>query len=214
MRPKARRSKPQASRRANRASRGPTDGGSRHGQKCWAPFGPRAVDRRPRRKAGSLKWTVHRGRCGANLQTPRAGRLGYGGLAVIRISTRLDVARRRGPWVRAPCLRTRRKLVCAWTLGVPRALGTFGSGGKGKWECGLPGAVQRIRAMSRVCFARAVCSGPHPEEPAEGGRLERWRQAQSSSPVVKSGHQVRDLMLQDARLRCAPHHEGKGRSGS
>jgi hypothetical protein len=37
---KARRSKPQTSRRASRAPRGPTDGGSRHGQKCWRPSGP------------------------------------------------------------------------------------------------------------------------------------------------------------------------------
>jgi len=48
---------------------------------------------------------------GANLETPRAGRLGSGGLAACpagrraptRTSTSLDVARRRGPWVRAPC---------------------------------------------------------------------------------------------------------------
>ena len=63
----------------------------------------KAVDRQPynpQGEAGCLKGYVHRGRCGADLQTPRAGRLGFGGLAAFyRTSASLDVARCRGPWV-------------------------------------------------------------------------------------------------------------------
>jgi hypothetical protein len=65
--------------------------------------GPRAVVRwpyNPMRRGGLPEMEVHRGRCGANLKTPRAGRFGRSGLAEFRTSTSLDVARRRGPWVR------------------------------------------------------------------------------------------------------------------
>ena len=73
-------------------------------------------------------------------QTPRAGRQENGGLAVIyRISTSLDVARRRGPWVRRD-------------PGVPRALGSFFRGAKNAiQETACPGP-QRTRAMTHVCF--------------------------------------------------------------
>ena len=36
-----------------RTSLGPTDGGSRHGKMCWAPFGPEAVDRRASARRGA-----------------------------------------------------------------------------------------------------------------------------------------------------------------
>jgi len=51
----------------SRAPLGPTDDGCRHGQICWAPFGPAAVDRLSFGNEGSLKRYFHRGRSGANL---------------------------------------------------------------------------------------------------------------------------------------------------
>ena len=57
-----------SSRRAVRASLGPTDDGCRHGQNCRPPFGPAAVDRFAFGNEGSLKRHVHRGRSGANLK--------------------------------------------------------------------------------------------------------------------------------------------------
>ena len=54
-----------------------------------------------------------RGTRGADLKHRARDALGLGGLAVYRTSACLDAARRRGPWVRAPCLRTPRRLVCA-----------------------------------------------------------------------------------------------------
>src|SRR6266851_10519848 len=69
-------------------------------------------------------------------KTPRAGRLGTGGLAAFyRTSTSLDVARRRGPWVRLD----------PWRPARPRLLGAGGW----KWTTAYP-APQRIRAMNRV----------------------------------------------------------------
>ncbi len=66
---------------------GPRDGGAGNRSKVRRTRpGPTAVDRRPsnsRGEAGRLKREVHRGRDGANLKTPRAGRLGLGGLAVL-----------------------------------------------------------------------------------------------------------------------------------
>ena len=52
------------------------------------------------------------------------------------------------------CLRIQRKLECARTLGVPRALGTSRRADKKESE-GLPGADTRIRAMT-FALARAV----------------------------------------------------------
>ena len=83
---------------------GPRDGGAgNRSQACRTRPGPIAVDRRPsnsRGEAGRLKREVHRGRDGANLKTPRAGRHGNGGFAAIRTSAHLDAARCRGPRIR------------------------------------------------------------------------------------------------------------------
>jgi hypothetical protein len=61
-----------SSRRANRASPGPRDGGTgNRSQICRTRPGPIAVDRRPansRGEAGRLKREIHRGRSGANLK--------------------------------------------------------------------------------------------------------------------------------------------------
>jgi len=66
-----------SSRRANRASRGPRDGGAgNRSQVCRTRPVPTAVDRRPansRGKAGRLKREVHRGRDGANLTNTARG---------------------------------------------------------------------------------------------------------------------------------------------
>ena len=108
---RARRSKPHVSRRACRAPRGPVMAGTgNRSLVCRPDLGPRAVDRRPSnstRRGGSPERSVHRGPCGASLQTPRAGRLGTGGLADFtsrarrREGGRLDAVRHRGPWVRS-----------------------------------------------------------------------------------------------------------------
>src|SRR5664280_1688720 len=99
-------------------------------------------------------------------QTPRAGRQGNGGLAVIRISTGLDVARRRGPRVhRDP--------------GVPRALGSFrGEGGKEMQETAYPGPLI-IRAMTHVWAI-----GPSSIDPARPGDNRHSRQGLPSAMVL------------------------------
>jgi hypothetical protein len=125
----ARRSKPRSVRPAHAAGR-------------------QAVDGAPLPK-GEAFLEVHRGLRGANLKHRARDALGLADLR-FRISTSLDVARRRGPWVRA-------LLVCAIcvnlsaprTPGVPRALGTFRERAAEDDE-GVPGADQRIRAMTLV----------------------------------------------------------------
>ena len=109
---------------------------ARHGQKCWAPFGPRAVDRRPRNSQGEQGLPERVSPPGALRSRPTKHRardaIGLGGLAALPVSTSLDVARRRGPRVRAFLFAHLRELGCAGTLGVPRALGFFaGASGKG-----------------------------------------------------------------------------------
>ena len=160
-----------SSRRAIRASPGPTDGGSRHGQKCWAPFGPTAVDRRPsnsRGEAGRLKRDVHRGRGGANLTntargTPWVGRTcGYTDFDKPRCR---EASRPAGPFR---------------TLGVPRALGTFSRVGGRNGNTTYP-ASQRIRAMTRVCF------NPHPEEPRAARRHRKSVKADLRIQIPISG---------------------------
>jgi hypothetical protein len=101
----ARRSKPQPSRRACRAPPGPVMAAAGDRSQVRRPRpGPIAVDRQPSNsqgEAGCLKWEVHRGRCGASLQHRARDALGFGGLAALRTSASLGVARRRGPRVRA-----------------------------------------------------------------------------------------------------------------
>ena len=104
------------------------------GPSAWSLNGRSSLTALNRPTPGDLR--------GANLQTPRAGRLWLwrtcgmprrtpiGGKAgITRTSTSLDVARRRGPWVlRAP--------------GVPRALGSFR--GTRNLKCRrLPAPVQK-----------------------------------------------------------------------
>src|SRR4051794_8557828 len=60
------------------------------------------------------EWAITGDICGADLKHRARDAIGLGGLAENADSTSLDVARCRGPWVRAPCLRTLRKLVCVW----------------------------------------------------------------------------------------------------
>ena len=102
---------------------------------------------------------VHRGRCGANLQTPRAGRLGFGGLAAI---TDFDTPRCReasrpvGPIWFAHL----RQLECARTEASPRPRFFRGAARK-RMKTGVPGAAQRIRAMT------------HAPRPAQGDRSQK-----------------------------------------
>jgi hypothetical protein len=129
-----------SSRRANRASPGPTGGGSRHGQKCWAPFGPTAVDRRPsnsRGEAGRLKRDVHRGRGGANLKHRARDALGW---ADLRLYGLRQASMSRGVEARGSehfSLRTLRRLMCApdpWRPARPRFIRAGG-----KWTAAYPG---------------------------------------------------------------------------
>ena len=89
---------------------------------------------------------VHRGRCGANLAntargTPKDWRTcGTTGLRQASMS--------RGVEARGSIR----------TLGVPRALGSFP--GERKWEYGLPGAAQRIRAMALALTQPAATIRP------------------------------------------------------
>jgi hypothetical protein len=109
---------------------GPRDGGNGTGHRLAGPdLGPqRWIGGLPIREERRvrLKRDVHRGRGGANLKTPRAGRLGNGGLAVIRTSARLDAARCRGPQVRQD-------------PGIPRALGSFSGRRGSRMETAYPG---------------------------------------------------------------------------
>lgn len=102
---------------------------------------------------------------GANLKTPRVERLRTGRLAALSASTCLDVARRQGPWVKALGLRTLRRLVCARTLGVPRALALLNSGRR-HWNSGRTMAPHvaknrtgRAKSASRAGRGR-VDAGP------------------------------------------------------
>ena len=98
---------------------------------AWFLNGGSRVMRVNRPTSGDLR--------GASLQTPRAGRLWFWRTCgTNRISTGLDVARRRGPWVRAPlfahpCVNLR----ASGTPGVPRALGTLS--GRAAVCCRIPG---------------------------------------------------------------------------
>ena len=141
---------------------GPRDGGCRQPVTGLpARPGPEAVDRQPANsqgEAGCLKGTVHRGLCGANLETPRAGRHGLGGLAALGLQ---HASMLRGIEVRGS-----EHLVCAHcvnlcapgTLGVPRALAHFLRGrGCAIRTTACPGP-QRTRAMARACLT--IASGP------------------------------------------------------
>jgi hypothetical protein len=92
------------------------------------PRGPRAVVRHPSVMKGARNGSPP-GALRSKPQTPRAGRLGTGGLAAI---TDFDKPRCRealrpvGPSTLS--LRTLRKLECARTRSVPRALGSFSGG--------------------------------------------------------------------------------------
>jgi hypothetical protein len=85
----------------------------------------------------------HRARDALGLADLRLARCRVRARRRVRTSTSLDVARRRGPRVRFG------------PIGVPRALGIISGSGRQEWECGLPGAEQRIRVMTRVQI-------PHP----------------------------------------------------
>ena len=91
---------------------------------------------------------VHRGRCGASLKTPRAGRQGSADLRQYRISTRFDVASRRGPWVRSDPNASR----------APSVL--FGERVEKQMKTGVPGALAKEYGRGRLpiahhCHARA-----------------------------------------------------------
>ena len=119
---------------------GPRDGGNGTGHRLAGPgLGPQRWIGGPsnsRGKAGRLKREVHRGRDGANLKHRARDAMETADLRHYRTSTSLDVARRRGPRVRQD-------------PGVPRALGTFRER-RSVSEYGVPGAAQRIRAMTRA----------------------------------------------------------------
>ena len=110
---------------------------------------------------------------GANLKTPRAGRRGTGGLAArsLRHASMSRGVEARGSehfWFAPTCVNQR----APGPDSVPRALGTFGSGGhlscriSGKpgirleSDEGLPGADQRIRAAEPCLPARACPPSP------------------------------------------------------
>ena len=111
----SRRFKPRGSWRACRTSWGTrwyaavSSSGAERGAE--PPNGGELIGDEPNRRTD-----YHRGPRGADLETPCAGRLGSGGLAVNRTSACLDAARRRGPWVRrdprvarAPSVLSRRR---------------------------------------------------------------------------------------------------------
>ena len=108
---------------------GPRDGGAGdRSQVLRLRPGPKAVDRRPairKERSGCLKGKSTGGDAEQTYKHRARDAIGLGGLAVIRTSTSLYVARRR------PCVR--------WTLGVPRALGSFAAAVK---HDGLPGAAK------------------------------------------------------------------------
>ena len=143
---------------------GPRDGQCRRrSQHAGSGLGPqRWIGGLPIReeRQGCLKWEVHRGRCGANLKTPRAGRLGNGGLAAACRKAghllRLGAARCRGLRVRSD----------PWRPARPRHSRAGGlsrrspkGGGGRSWECGSPRADQRIGAMMLARLARRSPQG-------------------------------------------------------
>src|SRR5690348_5333788 len=89
-------------------------------------------------------------------ETPRAGRLGFWRTCGVPAERRYKLQHApmlRGIEARGSehfRLRIQRKLECARTLGVPRALGTFEAAADGGMSEGLPGADTRIRAMVHV----------------------------------------------------------------
>src|SRR5579885_2935881 len=112
-------------------------------------------------------------------QTPRAGRLGTGGLAEQNPPKRVQ-ARRRSTKPRRR--EVSRPVGPIGPSGVPRALGTF-QGRCGNWQCGSPRAEQRTGAMTHVCCLTTISEarGPlfftlpfqgegRPPSVSEGGR--------------------------------------------
>ena len=113
----------EGSRRTGRAPPGPVMAGRKdRSQVRTLKPGPIAVDRRPSNsqgEAGCLKWEVHRGRCGANLQHRARDALGMADLR--RPAERRAIRYASVPRGAEACGSVR-------TLGVPRALGIFESG--------------------------------------------------------------------------------------
>ena len=130
------------SRRASRAPPGALGGMSY--RRCQPPRhveAPEAVERLPRRRGRKPERSVHRGSCGAGLETPRAGRRRVGGLAATtterrffrEASLRLRLARGAGPRVRRG-------------PGVPRALPVFR---RARWQNSGAQRAARMRAAVR-----------------------------------------------------------------
>jgi len=125
--------------------------------------------------------SVHRGRCGASLQTPRAGRLGFWRTCGITDFGKPRCREAPGPagpstYVCARCA----SLSAPRTLGVPRALGSFR--GRAEGEYGVPRAAKNrgddarpgaYRASpARAALARSMCDNVRQQiqrRPREGG---------------------------------------------
>jgi hypothetical protein len=123
-----------------------------------AMIGARSGGKALAAKAGGPERRVHQGRCGADLKTPRAGRLGTWrtcGLTDFSMPRCCEASRSVGPQgpnaSRAPSVLIRERRT--WTA-----------------DCGSPGADQRIRAMTHVRAAGAAaidksCGQPPPDAP-------------------------------------------------
>ncbi len=136
------------------ARRDPADGWQAGGRSeaslAEVPGSPRWSVTRNGQRAGVTNGSTTGDGAEQTLQTPRAGRLGFGGLAVIGLR---QASMSRGVEARGSehaCLRTLRKLVCARTPGVPRALGSFPGDAHDEMQA-APGACPKIRAMTLAC---------------------------------------------------------------
>ena len=170
---------------------GPRDGGvSATGHRfAGSAWGPQRWKGAPPPEGAAPERYIHRGRCGADLETPRAGRHRTWrtcGLPVVArkredgpASTSLDIAR---------CVEARGS---SGALGVPRALGIL----RAAAEVGIrPTRGRPKNTGDDACLEFR----PHPEEPAE---------ALAKAGVSKDGRKFWGLMVRDAFLRSAPHHE-------
>jgi hypothetical protein len=159
-----------------------------------AGIGPEAVDWLPRRRGRKPEMVRSPGAMRSKPKTPRAGRLGFGGLAVsppkggsdFSMPRCCEASRSVGPSI-SVCADLR-KLECARTLGVPRALGTFEGG---RLVAPKPARAEAERNKATACpgptqeYGRRRLPGREPGKPGargigcltpeERGALARWR---------------------------------------
>jgi hypothetical protein len=181
-----------SSRRASRASPGSVMTALREwSRSAGADLGPKrwiGMPRNPRESRGCLKRSAHRGRCGANLKHRARDAFGSGGTAAL---SGLDKPR---------CREASGPAGPSGPTGVPRAL-LFGA--RRNLEGGLPGADQRTRAMTHVCYPSPAGGGWTRVQRAAGWGPNSSRLTPHPSRTFGARHPPREAGRDKARHVCA-----------